>query len=66
MKLFGLGLPELIILAVIVVIIVSAMKKRNKPTNTGSQTYGTKDPIDTRSYKQMTVKHEDKDDYKSA
>lgn len=65
MKIFELGLPELIILAIIIVIIVSIVKKRNKPTNNGGSTYGIKDPIDTRSYKQMTVKREDTDDYKS-
>lgn len=65
MKILGLGLPELIILVIVVAIIVSIVKKRNKPANTGNQTYGIKDPIDTRSYKQMTVKREDNDDYKS-
>lgn len=65
MKILGLGLPELIILAIIIAIIVTIVKKRNKPANNGNPTYGIKDPIDTRSYKQMTVKREDNDDYKS-
>ena len=65
MKILGLGLPELIILVIVVAIIVSIVKKRNKPANNGNQTYGIKDSIDTRSYKQMTVKREDNDEYKS-
>lgn len=65
MRIFGLGPLELIILAIIIAVIVSVVKKRNNPTNNSGQTYGIKDPIDTRSYKQMTVKHEDSDDYKS-
>lgn len=60
-----MGLTVLIILAIIIAIIVPVVKKQNKPTNNGSATCGIEDPIDTRFYKQMTVKHEAIDDYKS-